>query len=340
MKVFSRFKRALTALAVALALLPLLAAPSYTFERGTLRKRLEQRRESREQGTSSGTIAGLEQHTVMSGGIPRTFYLFVPPEAGNRPLPLVVVFHGGHSSPEKIAATTQMHELARRERFLVAYPAAIKRDRVWNDGRSTTESEVDDVAFVDAMLAHVRTRYPMDTARIFATGASNGGMFTLRLACERAAVFRAFAPVVANLPVDMLGRCRPGRGVPILLIQGTEDRLMPWAGGEVSGSALLGRGKGQVISSPETVRFFARNNGCGPTPRTERLPDTVPDDGTRVEVDRFEGCRNGAGVIAYRVIGGGHTWPGSPVGPTLRKSGTTSREISATEQIWQFFGSL
>jgi polyhydroxybutyrate depolymerase len=335
-----RCARAAVGLLVFLVLVPVYTTPAFGFERGALRERLEQRRQSREEAPAPGDVSGLERHTLVSGGVTRSYDLFVPPQAGNRPLPLVVVFHGGHSTPEKIAQTTQMHELARREGFFVAYPAAIDTDRVWNDGRSTTVSEVDDVAFVDAMLAEIRAKHAVDAARIFATGASNGGMFTLRLACERAAVFRAFAPVVANLPVDMVGRCQPGRPVPILLIQGTEDRLMPWAGGEVAGSRLLGRGKGSVISSPETVRFFARNNGCAVAPIVEPLPDRVPDDGTRVEVDRFEGCRSGAPVIAYRVVGGGHTWPGSPVDPTLRKSGVTSREISATEQIWQFFRSV
>lgn len=329
--------RANTALLCVLPLASLLVTPARGVEPSRFRDRPAQRQPYRAHETPPGSVADLTAHRVEAGGLPRLYYLFVPPGAQKRPLPLVVVFHGGHSTPEKIAATTQMHELARREGFLVAYPAAIERDRVWNDGRSMTASEVDDLVFVDTLLAAISRRYSVDTARIFATGASNGGMFTLRLACERASVFRAVAPVVANLPVDMVGRCRPSQPIPILFIHGTEDRLMPWGGGEVAGSAFLGRGKGQVISSPETVRFFARNNGCRSVPVTERLPDTVADDNTRVEIDRFEGCRHGANVIAYRVIGGGHTWPGSAVAPTLRKSGATSREISATARIWQFF---
>jgi polyhydroxybutyrate depolymerase len=332
-----RLGRAAVGLLGLLVLLPVLAMPACGFERGTLRERLEQRRESREQGRAPGDAAGLERHTLISGGVTRSYDLFVPPQAGNRPLPLVVVFHGGHGTPERIAETTQMHALAAREGFVVAYPAAMEKDRIWNDGRATTASDVDDVAFIDAMLADIRARHAIDATRIFATGLSSGGMFTLRLACERASVFRAFAPVVANLPVDMVGRCRPSRPVPMLLIQGEEDPLMPFAGGEVRSSALFRRGGGNVISSPDTARFFARMNGCASTPVTERLPDTVPDDGTQVEVDRFAGCRNGADVIGYRVIGGGHTWPGSAIGPALRKSGATSREISATETIWQFF---
>jgi len=248
-----------------------------------------------------------------------------------------MVFHGGHSNAATMARTTLFHELGDREHFIVVYPEAIATDRVWNDGRNTTASPVNDVAFVDALLRDLMGSLKVDSHRVYATGASNGGMFTLRLACERSSTFAAFAPVVANLPVDFVSKCQPTRPVPILLTNGTADVMMPWNGGEVAGLRILGRGKGYVISSSETHKFWVQRNGCDPQPTIDELPDKDPRDGTRVKAVRYHGCRANAETGALIVEGGGHTWPGSPQPPTVGKAGKTSHDIDATVSIWQFF---
>lgn len=285
---------------------------------------------------SPSPIRGLYVFTLPHGGLDRTYHLFAPSTAGKRPLPLVIVLHGGYGSPEEIAAVTRMHSVAGREGFLVAYPAAAGVDSHWNDGRATVVPNVDDVGFIDAMIEDIATRVPVASDRIFVTGASNGGMMTLRLACEVPQRFRAFAPVVANFHLDLAAKCEPSQPVPILFIHGTADPLMPYAGGNIGGGFWPLRGV--ALSAPASVAFWAENNGCWPEPETVRLPDRAPTDGTRVARVSYPNCAEASQVVQFRVDGGGHTWPGSNA-ITPPRSGLTSKDISATEEIWFFFRS-
>ncbi len=300
-------------------------------EDGPIRRWLLERRNSRQPPAEDPTSGDLVKGALSHGGVSRTYYIYTPPAKSDRPLPLVLVFHGGHANAMRMASITAMHELAREKGFIVVYPEAISTDRVWNDGRSTTMSDFDDVAFTSALINHLKNTENVDRNRIYATGASNGGVFTLRLACEMSDKIAAFAPVVANLPVDLKSKCQPERPVPILMIHGNKDNMMPWGGGEVAGNG------GTVISATDTVNFWVDKNGCSPRSEVKELPDSDPNDGTRVESIRYAACRGDSEVIELLVKGGGHTWPGTSKEPRLRRSGGTSRDINASKVIWSFF---
>jgi polyhydroxybutyrate depolymerase len=317
-------------------------------EGGALRRRLQERQERQqetpqqgERGRSAGrgdqAAHGLERGTLQSGGIERSYYLSVPQTARGGRLPLVLVFHGGQGSGARIAQSTEFHEVGQRQGFAVAYPEAHGEDKVWNDGRKTSETGINDVGFIDDLIAALSSRYQIDRNKIYATGLSSGGMFTIRLACERSDKIKAFAPVSANLPVDLVPRCRPGRAVPIEFFHGTDDKLMPWNGGEIPAARTAKHGGGKVISTPETVKFWVQNDGCTGQPQESPLPDTDPNDGTRVSMVKYPACRDSAEVVQYKVQGGGHTWPGSPVKPASKVSGLTSKDIRATDTVWAFF---
>lgn len=282
-------------------------------------------------------VAGpsLESHSIEHDGRNRSYLLYTPPS--DTPLPLVLVFHGGYGSPDQMARTTRMHDLAANQGFIVAYPSAIVPERHWNDGRDVLVPDVDDVGFVDAVIADVRAQHAVDGDRIYATGSSNGGMFTLRLACERGDVIRAFAPVIANFSVGFVDDCQPVRPLPIAFFQGTADVLMPYGGGTIGGEAGAGEERGEVISAEETFEFWAANNACRPTPDSVMLPDRARYDGTRVERLTYAECADDCAVVQYRVEAGGHAWPGTAVPSQLPEAGLTSRDISATKEIWNFF---
>jgi polyhydroxybutyrate depolymerase len=285
---------------------------------------------ARGRSQSPDPVPGLQHGTLQSGGLQRSYYVSLPAGASGR-MPLVVVLHGGRQNGPTIARMTEMHELGQRARFAVAYPEAYGEDRVWNDGRGNTQSQANDVVFIDDLVADLSSRYPIDPNKVYIVGPSNGGMFTLRLACERANKFRAFAVIAANFPADYVSRCNPGRPVPIEFFHGTDDRrLMPWNGGDLPGG-------GKVISAADTVRFWVQNNGCSAAPQETALPDASPNDGTRVTRVAYSSCRNSSEVTHFVVQGGGHTWPGSPVTPTLRISGAVSLDIRATDTVWAFF---
>jgi polyhydroxybutyrate depolymerase len=248
---------------------------------------------------------------------------------------MVVVLHGGHGDAGKTADKTGFKPLADREGFLLLYPEAVEKH--WNDGRKTTASDVSDVAFIGALVDHVTTIRHVDKKRVYVTGLSNGGMMTQRLACETPERYAAFASVIANMPLSMKSACKPGMPVAIMLINGTEDPLMPYNGGEIKKGRRVGMG-GTVISVDETVSFWAENNHCKSDGNKTILPDKDPDDETRIEKTAFTECKDGSELVFYSVKGGGHAWPGSESKPFMRRiSGNVSNDMMASEVIWEFF---
>ncbi len=282
--------------------------------------------------------AGLEQFN--HGGHVRQYLMHIPPSyRGDSPVPLVMVLHGGMGNAERMERQTGFSALADREGFLVVYPNSVKGEK-WNDGRSTVESSgIDDVSFLVALVDHLARKYNIDRRRVYSTGISNGGGMTYRLACEASDRFAAYAAVSVNLSNSLRERCRPSSRVAMMIINGLDDPIMPWAGGEVKGGRKYGKG-GYVLSTPETADFWARNAGCSPNATHTDLPDKDQNDGTHVERRSYVGCPQGREVILWAIHGGGHAWPGSPErsGPIQGLiAGRTSRDVSAAEIIWDFF---
>ena len=282
----------------------------------------------RAQAPRTGANAGLEVRQVTVGGERRRFDLFVPADRSG-PLPLVIVFHGGGGNPGRIARQTGFSGAAAQHGFVVAYPASIEH---WNDGRATTRGFGDDVALTRQIIDTLARDELIDRRRVYATGASNGGMMTLRLACEAGDVIAAFASVMASFPVPFADRCQPAGSVHLLMINGTRDRLIKWQGGPIPKGRRVGVG-GEVIPVPDTVRFWREHNVCA-APEVSALPDQDAADGTRVY--RESGTCDGGSFTLLRVEGGGHTWPSTPVQPNVI-AGRVSRDIDATEVIWQYF---
>ena len=275
--------------------------------------------------------------SIVVEGRERTFHLFVPPLSDEH-VPLVIALHGGGGAGlwfEKLTTREQFDELAGRDHWIVAYPDGLYHR--WNDGRNDATSRssaerVDDVRFISALIDDLKESYPIDTTRVFVTGMSNGGMMTERLGCELADRIAAIAPVAGSLPWK-LADARPARPIPVLMIHGTEDPIVPWIGGEVQ---AFGEERGRVLSVPDTALFWARHNGC-----TDVIPTTyVPaDDGTGTSHTWKEECTNpesGLKVILYGIDGGGHVWPGGASRPRNAPARATSG-INACATIWEFF---
>lgn len=291
---------------------------------------------SRERELGYGDQPGELQHA----GLQRRFFVHVPPGYDPaRPVPLVLALHGGMGSGRDAARLSGLSAQADRGGFLVAYPDGV--DGHWNDGRDVDRYRaqregVDDVGFLAALIDHLAGCYAVDGTRVYVTGASNGALMANRLACEHAERFAAIAPVIGSMATGVAGRCAPARAMPVLLINGTEDRLVPWNGETVR---FAGRDLGRILPLPELVRFWVQHNGCAPAPEITPLPDVDPNDGTRVVLHHYSGCRDGASVLLYEVQGGGHTWPrGRPYLPQWL-IGRTSQDLDANAVIWEFFAS-
>jgi len=273
------------------------------------------------------------------GGVERTYRLHVPPAYdGVRPLPLLLLFHGGGGQGAGMARLSGMNQVADRNGFLVAYPDGLNRH--WNDGRSVVRG-ADDDAFVRALIDDLSSRYKVDPRRIYATGISNGGFFSEHLVCAMPDRIAAAAMVAATMSVEQYSGCRPGRAVPVLFILGVEDPLVPWQGGTIG----LKRGpirqllkdRGKAVSAAQSVAYWVKNNGCSPVPAVSVLPDADPRDGTRIRKEAYQSTPGGAPVVLYAIDGGGHCWPGGRQYLPERIIGRTSRDINASEVIWEFF---
>jgi polyhydroxybutyrate depolymerase len=273
-------------------------------------------------------------------GLKRTYGIHVPPSFGKTgPMPLVIALHGGGGTGEKMEKLTLggLNRLSDREGFVVVYPDGIEEH--WNDGREKVKyrahrEKIDDVGFLSALIDHLAAGGNIDKKRVYVTGISNGAMMSNRLACELTGRIRAIAPVAGNMPYDLAPRCSPSRPIPVLMISGTQDPMMPWTGGEAH---FLRLKFGKVLSVPETIKFWVAHNRCAPAPAVTREPDKNPQDGTRVRKETYAGCETGTEVILYTVEGGGHTWPKGYRYLPEGLIGKTSEDIDANELIWSFF---
>lgn len=288
--------------------------------------------------TPAAVAAESRTGTLSYGGHERTYRVYTPAAAG-RPLPVVLVLHGGGGTGAGMERLTRgaFNRLADQHGFVVLYPDGL--DRHWNDGRGVAtyrahRENVDDVAFLMALVDEIGRRTPIDRARVYATGISNGGLMSFRLATSAAARIAAIAPVAISMSEPLARTGGPPRPTSMLLMPGTDDPLVPWEGGEIG---LPGRrGVGRVVSVAETVRLWTSRCGCPATPTVAYEPDRDPADGTRVRREHYAPCRDGVEVVLYAVEGGGHTWPGGVPYLPARIIGRTSRDLDASSLIWSF----
>lgn len=244
-------------------------------------------------------------------------------------VPLVVAFHGRLGDGDAQQKLSHFNQIADAGGFIAVYPDGYKRS--WNDGRKDTPSNRDgvrDVKFVRMLLDQLEKDYPVDTRRVYALGMSNGGFFAQRLGCVMAGRFAAIATVASVLPKTMAKRCKPVRPMPVLMIMGTEDPLVPYKGG--------GFGEAMLLSAKATAKLWRDLAGCG-KPTSRRLRDRDPKDHTAVRLLNANKCKRGSAVKLYSVHGGGHTWPGGQQYLPEPTIGRTSRDFDASRTIWTFF---
>lgn len=226
-------------------------------------------------------------------------YLFVSPGAST-PRPLVLVLHGGIGNANRTMNITGWNDEAERRGWIVAYPNGTGRNErflTWNAGEccgSAMKEQVDDVAFIRAVIRDVSSRVPVDRERIYVTGMSNGAMLSYKLACEMSDTIAAIAPVAAGM--NYAG-CRPADPVSVLHIHGTNDQNAPYHGG-VGKKALEKAPKHPI---PDVIAEWRRLDGCGRATESRITQDA--------SISRTA-CRDGTEVSLITIEGGGHAWPG------------------------------
>ncbi len=267
---------------------------------------------------------GQSTQTVESGGVSRSFHLYRP-QGLTDAAPLVVMLHGGFGNGEQAERSYHWDSEADGGHFLVAYPDGL--NRAWNAGTCCGEPQrinADDVGFITTMVAAIEQQMPIDRARIYATGMSNGAMMALRLGCQTD-TFVAIAPVAGTLLTD----CSQARPTSILQIHGTADDRVPYNGGPGKAFAVNGNPRVDGPSVESVNATWRAIDGCG-APTSTTAGDVTT---------QTAGCADGRTVELISVTGAGHQWPGGEPSPLAELAGIPepSTALNATDTTWQFF---
>jgi len=265
------------------------------------------------------TITG----SIWHDGLQRDYILYIPANyTGMAEVPLVLNFHGFGSNATEQMLYGDFRSIADTAGFLVVHPEGTLFNGIthWNVGGWTIGSTVDDVGFTGALIDSLASDYTIDETRIYATGMSNGGFMSFLLASQLSEKIAAIASVTGSMTPETFNSSNPQHPMPILQMHGTSDAVVPY--------------NGIFFSKPiiEVLEYWVNYNNCNTTPVFTELPDIDPNDGSTVEHYAYNDGENGVAVEHYKIIGGGHTWPGNAFG-----GAGTNNDINASAEIWSFF---
>ncbi len=279
--------------------------------------------------TACGAVAETIERQLRVGARERSYEIDLPARHDrDRPLPVVIVFHGGGGSADSVRRQSRLSAKGETEGFISVYPQGsggiAGKLKTWNAGTCcghAMQQRVDETAFVAALLDDLQATVAVDRARIYATGISNGGMMAYEVACALADRVAAIAVVAGEMTA--LERCRPARPVPVLVIHGSADRNLPFEGGAGAKAFAVH----EVRSVASAIEFWRRHDACDEPAESEQKGI--------VRRTSYRACAGGSAVELVAIEGGGHSWPGGE--RLARFLDPPSPALDATDEIWRFF---
>lgn len=302
-------------------------------EENSLRERLKARMEQKHANASEQKtlVAGDHTFTLQHQGEERRYRIHVPHNyRADQAAPMVLSLHGGGGNMHYQATDEYYGWVSKSEQagFIAVFPNGDSRFRdgklaTWNAGiccGQARDNNSDDVGFIKAMIADIKTKFNIDANRIYANGMSNGGMMSYRLACELSDTLRAVASVAGT---DGTLQCNPTKAMPVFHIHAKDDDRVLYNGGSGSASDT----HADFVSVPKSIEKWVKINQCAPEPKK-----VLQVNGAYCEA--YSGCRAGAEVKLCVTETGGHSWPG---GKKVRGKAQGSQAINATDMIWDFY---
>ena len=261
-------------------------------------------------------------------GIYRTYLLYVPSSyTSGTAVPLLISLHAFNESAQYQNSLANFKPIADTAKFLIAMPDGQPNNQFngfigWNI--FPISSGVDDPGFIKKLIDVISQQYTIDPNRIYLTGHSAGAILSYELACSMSDRIAAIAPVNGFMFPSFLTSCAPKHPVPVIEIHGTSDPVRSWDGvGPVT----------QAVNMDTLISHWVRTNGCSRVPKVDTLPNTNTTDNSWVYHYTWPGGLAGSSVELYKVINGGHCWPGSTV---LEPYGNTNKDFNACAVIWRF----
>ena len=220
---------------------------------------------------------------------------------------------------------SNINEIADSNCFAVCYPQGMidnYGNTFFNVGYSFHWNEsYDDVSFVTTLAENLQFEYDLSSINTFTTGMSNGGDFSYLLSCAASTKFRAAAPIAGIMMEWIYDSCSPGNPIPILEIHGTNDDVS-WWNGDLDDAG----GWGSYMSVDTVFQFWSNVNQCASI-IIDTLDNINNQDGSYVISEKHTGGINNNEVWLYKVVNGGHDWPGA----------WGNMDIDASQTLWEFF---
>jgi polyhydroxybutyrate depolymerase len=252
--------------------------------------------------------------SINVNGIYRGFITYIPSiYQPSQSTPLVFNLHGLTSNAWEQMIYGDFRSVADTANFIVVHPQGLLNsmgETHWNLGQST----VDDIGFLNSLYSHLISNYNINLDQVYSTGMSNGGYMSYYLACNMSDKIAAIASVTGAMAPSTQLNCNPTHATPVLEIHGTADA-------NVSFNSIL-----------NGLEYWRSYNNCNLIADTTVISDFNSEDLSSVEHIVYNNGDNGVTTELFKIINGGHTWPGSSI-----SLGVTNYDIDASEEIWKFF---
>jgi polyhydroxybutyrate depolymerase len=255
-------------------------------------------------------------------------FIYYAPQDLQKGAPLVFVLHGYSGDASTIEDYAGMNAIADQYGFAVCYPRGTvdhRANRFWNVGYDFhPDVVIDDVDFLVQLAVHLQNQHQLSSNNTFVTGMSNGGEMCYLLACEAPSKFKAVAPVAGMMLQSFFENCNSTIPISVFEIHGTNDKVNRF-NGDIDGKD----GWGAYPDIPFTIKYWVNSNGCTST-QIDTLSNTNTDDNSFVISEKYLKGANDSQVWLYKIINGGHDWPGN----------SGNKDIETSRQIWLFFSTF
>lgn len=284
------------------------------------------------------SFAQVYEKNINIENINRKYLVYIPKSfEKEKKATLLFAFHGGGGNADQMLKNYGIKEKADELGFIAIFPNGYSRFpngmlASWNADAccaNARDKKINDVSFVKEILNEVKLKYKIDENKIYATGMSNGGMMTYKLACEMSDTIKAIASVAGT---DSTYTCNPKQKISILHIHAKDDDHILYDGGAGPG-AFENKNKIYEFNSVSQTVYKWRELNDLSNVRAETILKT---NGATCKV-YYNEEKYQTKVQLCTTETGGHSWPGV-VSQRIKKE--PSMSINANDVMWEFFNSL